>query len=90
MSIVDLRPERLVFVDKFNYDLHCYMKKNVAKAGITGFAQASGYRGETDQLWKMEKRLDKDIQYINSLSLWLDIKIIWLTIFKVFKDKNAY
>ncbi len=86
MSIVGPRPERPEFVSQFKHSIPRYMKKHVVKAGITGLAQIKGFRGDTD----LSKRVDYDLDYINSWSLWLDIKIIWLTIFKVFKDKNAY
>ena len=90
MSIVGPRPHAVSHNLFYRDKVRLYMQRHMVLPGITGLAQISGYRGETDQLWKMEKRLDKDIQYINSWSIWLDIKIILLTIFKVFKDKNAY
>ena len=86
MSIVGPRPERPEFVDQFKHSIPRYMKKHFVKAGITGLAQIKGFRGDTD----LSKRVDCDLDYINHWSLWLDIKIIFLTIFKVFSDKNAY
>jgi putative colanic acid biosynthesis UDP-glucose lipid carrier transferase len=62
------------------------MRKHMVKAGITGLAQIKGYRGDTD----LNKRIEYDLRYINNWSLLLDIKIIFLTAFKIFKDDNAY
>lgn len=86
MSIVGPRPERPVFVDTFKHQVPGYMQKHKVKAGITGLAQVNGWRGDTD----LHERIRHDLQYINSWSLWLDVKIIFLTIFKGFTDKNAY
>ena len=66
------------------------MQRHLVKPGITGWAQINGYRGETDTLEKMQKRVEFDLHYINSWSIWLDIKIIFMTIFKGFLNKNAY
>ena len=60
------------------------------KPGITGLAQVKGWRGETDTLEKMQKRVEYDLEYIREWSIWLDIKIILLTIFKGFVNKSAY
>jgi putative colanic acid biosynthesis UDP-glucose lipid carrier transferase len=62
----------------------------LVKPGITGLAQINGWRGETNTLEKMQKRVDMDLHYINTWTLWLDIKIIFLTIFRGFINKNAY
>jgi len=86
MSIVGPRPERPEFVDKFKYEISDYMKKHLVKAGITGWAQINGWRGNTS----LEKRIEFDLYYINHWSLWFDLKIIWLTVFRGFVDKNAY
>ena len=67
-----------------------YMLRHKVRPGITGWAQVNGYRGETEQLSKMVKRVEYDIEYIHRWSLFLDIKIIFLTIFKGFVNKNAY
>jgi putative colanic acid biosynthesis UDP-glucose lipid carrier transferase len=66
------------------------MLRHKAKPGITGWAQINGWRGETDTLNKMTKRVEFDLHYIKHWSLWFDIKIIFLTIFKGFKNANAY
>lgn len=86
MSIVGPRPERPVFVDKFKHEIPAYMKKHMVKAGITGWAQVNGWRGSTD----LHKRIECDLYYIENWSLWFDIKIVILTFFKGFMDKNAY
>ena len=80
MSIVGPRPERPVFVDKFKDEIPGYMQKHKVKAGITGWAQVNGWRGDTD----LNKRIEHDLHYIENWSLWMDIKIIFLTIFKGF------
>lgn len=86
MSIVGPRPERDVFVEQFRKEIPRYMQKHMVKAGITGWAQINGWRGDTS----LEKRVEADLHYINNWSLWLDIKIIFLTVFKGFINKNAY
>ena len=85
MSIVGPRPERSVFVEQFKNDIPSYMQKHLVKAGITGWAQVNGWRGDTS----LEKRIEYDLWYVENWSLLLDIKIILRTLFKVFKDKNA-
>ena len=86
MSIVGPRPERPMFVEQFKEEIPAYMKKHLVKAGITGWAQIHGWRGDTD----LVKRIESDIYYINHWSLWLDIRIILLTVFKGLMHKNAY
>ena len=86
MSIVGPRPERPEFVEKFRDEIPRYMQKHMVKAGITGWAQVNGWRGNTD----LKIRIEHDLYYIDNWSLWLDIQIIFLTIFKGFIDKNAY
>ena len=86
MSIVGPRPERTVFVEKFKDEIPDYMKKHLVKAGVTGWAQINGWRGDTD----LSKRIECDMFYIENWSLWFDIKIIFLTVFKGFINKNAY
>lgn len=80
MSIVGPRPERPMFVEKFKQEIPGYMHKHLVKAGITGWAQISGWRGDTD----LVKRIEYDLYYVNNWSLWFDCKIIFLTIFKGF------
>lgn len=86
MSIVGPRPERPLFVDKFKDEIPDYMMKHIVKAGITGWAQVNGWRGDTD----LEKRIEYDLYYIEHWSLWFDLQIILMTLFKGFVNKNAY
>ncbi|WP_115719128.1 undecaprenyl-phosphate glucose phosphotransferase [Gallaecimonas mangrovi] len=86
MSIVGPRPERTIFVNQFKNEIPGYMQKHMVKAGITGWAQVNGWRGDTD----LSKRVEYDLYYINNWSIWFDLKIVFLTIFKGFINKNAY
>ena len=70
--------------------IESYMWRHKVKPGITGLAQIRGYRGLTDTLEKMERRVECDLEYINNWSLWLDLKIITLTVFSLFHNKNAH
>lgn len=90
MSIVGPRPHALAHNEHYKELVESYMKRHKVKPGITGWAQVNGYRGETDTLEKMERRVECDLWYINNWSLWLDIRIIFWTIFKGFINKNAY
>jgi exopolysaccharide biosynthesis polyprenyl glycosylphosphotransferase len=90
MSLVGPRPERPQFVNEFKKDIPAYMLRHKMKAGITGWAQVNGWRGETDTLDKMENRVKFDLQYIKNWSVLLDLKIIFLTILKGFTDPNVY
>jgi putative colanic acid biosynthesis UDP-glucose lipid carrier transferase len=85
MSIVGPRPERTQFVHEFKHDVDGYMQKHMVKAGITGWAQVNGWRGDTD----LSKRIECDLYYINHWSVWLDIKIIAFTFIRGFVNKNA-
>lgn len=86
MSLVGPRPERPVFVEKFKSEIPAYMLRHKMKAGITGWAQVNGWRGNTS----LEKRIECDIYYIKNWSLWLDVKILVMTFFRGFVNKNAY
>jgi putative colanic acid biosynthesis UDP-glucose lipid carrier transferase len=66
------------------------MLRHNVKPGITGLAQIRGFRGETDTIDKMENRIRSDLEYIHYWSVWMDIEIIFTTIFKGFINKNAY
>lgn len=85
MSIVGPRPERTEFVDKFKNEIPGYMQKHMVKAGITGWAQINGWRGDTC----IKTRVEYDLYYIENWSLWFDFKIILLTLFKGFVHRNA-
>ncbi len=86
MSLVGPRPERPFFVEKFKEEIPRYMIKHQVRPGITGWAQINGYRGDTS----IRKRIDHDLYYIENWNMELDIKILFLTIFKGFVNKNAY
>lgn len=86
MSLVGPRPEQTYYVEKFRHEIPAYMLRHKMKAGITGWAQVNGWRGDTS----LHKRIECDIYYIRHWSLWLDIKIIFLTFWKGFVNKNAY
>lgn len=86
MSLVGPRPERPFFVEKFREEIPRYMVKHQVRPGLTGWAQVSGYRGDTS----IRKRIEYDLYYIENWSIGFDIKILFLTIFKGFINKNAY
>lgn len=90
MSIVGPRPHALAHNEQYKDSIHVYMQRHCMKPGITGWAQINGWRGETDTLDKMQKRVDFDLYYINNWSLWFDLKIIILTLFRGFVGRNAY
>ncbi|MTI12913.1 undecaprenyl-phosphate glucose phosphotransferase [Sansalvadorimonas verongulae] len=90
MSIVGPRPHALEHNEYYKDMVESYMKRHKVKPGITGLAQVRGYRGETDTLEKMQKRVECDLEYMSRWSLWLDVKIIFLTVFKGFVGKTAY
>lgn len=84
MSIVGPRPHALAHNEHYKDMVESYMQRHKVKPGITGWAQVNGFRGETDTLDKMEKRVRHDLWYIDNWSLWLDLKIIALTVWKGF------
>jgi Undecaprenyl-phosphate glucose phosphotransferase len=86
MSIVGPRPERPIFVEQFKHRIPQYMLRHKVKAGLTGWAQVNGWRGNTP----LEKRIEYDLYYIENWSVRLDLKIIWLTLIKGFFHKHAY
>ncbi|WP_297927353.1 undecaprenyl-phosphate glucose phosphotransferase [Metallibacterium sp.] len=86
MSIVGPRPERPVFVEQFKDQIPGYMQKHMVKAGITGWAQINGLRGNTD----LGQRIEHDLYYIEHWSLGFDLRIIALTLVRGFVSKNAY
>lgn len=90
MSVVGPRPHALAHNEYYKDLVESYMQRHKVKPGITGWAQVCGYRGETDTLDKMQKRVQMDIWYICNWSLALDLKIVFLTIFKGFFNKNAF
>ena len=91
MSIVGPRPHMLAHTEQYSQLIDRYMVRHFVKPGITGWAQVTGYRGETKELWQMEERVRRDIWYMENWSIWLDIRIIWMTVKTLFVfDKKAY
>ena len=90
MSVVGPRPHALAHNEEYRKLIDYYMLRHKVKPGITGWAQVNGWRGETDTIDKMEKRIEYDLQYLRNWTLWWDVKIVFLTIFKGFINKNAY
>jgi Undecaprenyl-phosphate glucose phosphotransferase len=86
MSLVGPRPERPVFIQQFSKTIPNYMARHCVKAGITGWAQVHGWRGNTS----LRKRLQYDLYYITHWTPWLDFRILWMTLFHGFVHRNAY
>ena len=86
MSVVGPRPERPVLIEGFRHEIPGYMLRHKMKAGITGWAQVNGWRGDTS----LRKRIEYDLYYIQNWSLWFDVRIMWLTLFKGFVHENAH
>jgi putative colanic acid biosynthesis UDP-glucose lipid carrier transferase len=90
MSVVGPRPHAVAHNEIYRKLIRGYMMRHKTKPGITGWAQVNGWRGETDVLEKMQKRVEHDLYYLNNWSLWLDIWIIIRTVWAVLDRKNAY
>lgn len=90
MSIVGPRPHAVAHNEYYRQRIPGYMLRHKVRPGITGWAQINGWRGETETLDKMEKRVEFDLEYLRRWSLWFDIKIIWLTLFRGFSGIQAY
>ena len=91
MSVVGPRPHMLRHTEDFSRILNEYMIRHFVKPGVTGWAQVHGFRGEIKQKDQLRKRIEHDIWYLENWSLWLDLRIIFLTIYVTIKgDKNAY
>ncbi len=91
MSIVGPRPHMLHHTEVYGSLIDKYMVRHFSKPGITGWAQVTGFRGETKELWQMEERIRRDIWYIENWSFWLDVRIILMTARSIIMtDKNAY
>ena len=86
MSVVGPRPERPVLIEGFRHEIPGYMLRHKMKAGITGWAQVNGWRGDTS----LNKRIEYDLYYIQNWSLWFDVRIMWLTLFRGFVHENAH
>ncbi|MCD8385915.1 MAG: undecaprenyl-phosphate glucose phosphotransferase [Bacteroidales bacterium] len=91
MSVVGPRPHMLKHTEDYTKLISEYMVRHLVKPGITGWAQVKGYRGITDELWKMERRVECDVWYIEHWSLFLDIKIVIRTVMNAFRgEENAF
>jgi putative colanic acid biosynthesis UDP-glucose lipid carrier transferase len=90
MSLVGPRPHASAHNEAYRKMIHGYMLRHKVKPGITGLAQVNGWRGETDTLYKMQRRVEFDHQYIREWSPWLDLKILFKTVLTVLRQKNAY
>lgn len=91
MSIVGPRPHPLAINEKYAELIDKYMVRHFVKPGVTGWAQVTGFRGETEELWQMEGRIKQDIWYMEHWSFWLDVRILWMTVKQILKhDEHAY
>jgi putative colanic acid biosynthesis UDP-glucose lipid carrier transferase len=90
MSIVGPRPHAVAHNEMYRAKIREYMRRHKVKPGITGWAQVNGHRGETDTIDKMIARVEHDLHYIRSWSLWMDVQIIWLTVFGSKVRSNAF
>lgn len=90
MSVVGPRPHAIQHNEEFKDQVDRYMLRHKVKPGITGWAQVNGYRGETDTLFKMQKRVEYDLYYIENWSLSFDLKIVFMTFYRGFVGKNVY
>jgi putative colanic acid biosynthesis UDP-glucose lipid carrier transferase len=91
MSVVGPRPHMLLHTEQYSQLIDKYMVRHLVKPGITGWAQITGYRGETRTLEQMEGRVKRDVWYLENWSFFLDLKIIFVTVINMFVgEKNAY
>jgi putative colanic acid biosynthesis UDP-glucose lipid carrier transferase len=90
MSLVGPRPHALAHDNEYNRLITTYAIRHKMKPGITGWAQVNGFRGETPEIGMMRRRVESDLWYIESWSLWLDIRILLLTVVHVLKSKKGY
>jgi putative colanic acid biosynthesis UDP-glucose lipid carrier transferase len=90
MSVVGPRPHAVAHNEQYRRKIQGYMLRHKVKPGITGWAQVNGWRGETDSLHKMEKRIEHDLWYIRNWSLLLDLRLVVWTVLSGFGGRNAY
>ncbi|MGC1441013.1 MAG: undecaprenyl-phosphate glucose phosphotransferase [Burkholderiaceae bacterium] len=90
MSMIGPRPHPINMNEEQRVLINRYMQRHIVKPGITGWAQVNGYRGETDTIEKVEKRIQFDLEYIERWSIWFDLKILWRTLRSVWTDPNAF
>jgi lipopolysaccharide/colanic/teichoic acid biosynthesis glycosyltransferase len=90
MSLVGPRPHAIAHDLQYSRLIADYPHRQHVKPGITGWAQVNGFRGETPTVSLMKKRCDLDLWYINNWSLWLDIRILFLTVVEICRSRNAF
>jgi putative colanic acid biosynthesis UDP-glucose lipid carrier transferase len=90
MSLVGPRPHPLQLNEQHRNLITHFVLRHKVRPGITGWAQVNGYRGETETLEKMRRRLEYDLEYINNWSIWFDLRILFLTLIRAWQDRNAY
>jgi len=90
MSLIGPRPHAVSHNESWRSQINGYMLRHKVRPGITGWAQVNGWRGETDTVYKMQQRVKYDLEYIQNWSPWLDIKILFLTVLKGFRNENAF
>jgi exopolysaccharide biosynthesis polyprenyl glycosylphosphotransferase len=90
MSLVGPRPHALAHDNEYDRLIATYAIRHKMKPGITGWAQVNGFRGETPEIGMMERRVESDLWYVESWSLWLDIRILLLTVVRVLRSDNAF
>ncbi len=91
MSLIGPRPHMLAHTEYYSKMIPYYMERHAVKPGLTGWAQVMGWRGDTPELWMMEGRVIRDIWYVEHKSIWLDVRILWLTVGAVlFPAKGAH
>lgn len=90
MSLVGPRPHAVAHNEEYRRLVHGYMLRHKVKPGITGWAQVNGWRGQTDTVEKMKRRVEHDLEYLRNWSLWFDVKILVLTVAAMFSKKNAH
>ncbi len=90
MSVVGPRPHANAHNELYRKLIKGYMIRHKVKPGITGWAQVNGYRGETDTLDKMRRRIDFDLEYLRNWTVWMDIKIVLKTVTSMINDRNAF
>ena len=90
MSVVGPRPHAVAHNEEYRKLIEGYMLRHKVRPGITGWAQINGFRGETETINKMIKRVEYDLDYIHRWSVWMDIRIILATVTRGFINKNAY
>jgi lipopolysaccharide/colanic/teichoic acid biosynthesis glycosyltransferase len=81
MSVIGPRPHMLKHTEEYSQVIDQFLIRHYVKPGISGWAQVNGLRGETNELWKMEKRFEYDLEYIKNWTFWWDIQIMWFTLF---------